>query len=205
MSCAGRRTTPAEPAPTLEPFAEKTSILWAVPYPRNLFFTGRAPLLQELHQRLVHEHRAVLSQSMVLSSLGGIGKTQTAIEYAYRHIHDYTALFWIGAETAERLVSSFVTLAETLKLPEWLESEKPRIVNAVLRRLSTHQGWLLIFDNVEDLEVVKPFVPTVPHGAIIFTTRLQAVGNLAQQVTVETMGLAEGTLFPVTPGEAVAS
>ena len=185
----------AEPASTQTPSPEEASPLWAVPYPRNRFFTGRDPLLQELHQQLVHEHRAALSQSTVLSGLGGIGKTQTALEYAYRHVHDYTALFWIGAETSERLVSSFVALAEILQLPERLDSDQQRVVAAVQRWLSTHQGWLLIFDNVEDLEVVRPFIPTVPHGSILFTTRLQAVGTLAQQVEVETMGLAEGTLF----------
>lgn len=185
----------AEPVPIQTPSPEEASTLWAVPYPRNPFFTGRDPLLQELHSRMTQEYHAVLSQSLVLSGLGGIGKTQTALEYAYRHVHDYTALFWIEAETPERLVSSFVALAETLNLPERLESDKPRMVSAVQRWLATHQGWLLIFDNVEELEIVKPFVPTVPHGSILFTTRLQAVGNLAQQVTVETMGLAEGTLF----------
>ena len=185
----------AEPAPTQAPSPEQASTLWVVPYPRNRFFTGRDPLLEALHHLLTQEHRAALSQSTVLSGLGGIGKTATALEYAYRHAHDYTALFWIGAETSERLVSGFVTLAETLNLPERLEADKPRVVAAVLRWLTTHQGWLLIFDNVDDLEVVKPFVPTVPHGSILFTTRLQAVGTLAPPVTVETMGLAEGTLF----------
>jgi tetratricopeptide (TPR) repeat protein len=169
--------------------------LWTVPYARNPYFTGRDPLLEQLHHLLAHAHRAALSQSAVLNGLGGIGKTQTAIEYAYRHVHDYTAVFWIEAETTERLVTSFVTLAETLNLPERQESEKPQVVSAVLRWLKMHQGWLLIFDNVEDLEIVRSFVPTVPHGSILFTTRLQAVGTLAQQVTVETMGLAEGTLL----------
>ncbi len=184
-----------EGVPPSTPSSEEISPLWAVPYSRNLYFTGRDSLLEQLHQQLAHEHRMALSQSTVLSGLGGIGKTQTAIEYAYRHVHDYIALFWIGAETAERLASSFVTLAETLHLPERRESDQQKVVGAVLRWLSTHQGWLLIFDNVEELEIVKPFVPTVPHGSVLFTTRLQAVGTLAQQVTVETMGLAEGTLF----------
>lgn len=185
----------ADPAPAQAPSPEEASPLWAVPYPRNPFFTGRDSFLEDLHQRLTHEHRAALSQSTVLSGLGGIGKTAVAIEYAYRHAHDYTALFWVGAETAERLVSSFVTLAEILQVPERLDSDQQRVVNAVQRWLATHQDWLLIFDNVEDLEIVRPFVPTVPHGSILFTTRLQAVGTLASLVPVETMGLAEGTLF----------
>lgn len=174
--------------------------LWTVPFARNPYFTGRDELLELLHSQLSPQiqdrpRHVTLTQTQVISGLGGIGKTQTAIEYAYRYIHEYTALFWAGAETSESLVSSFVTLAEILDLPVKQEHDQNKIVTDVLRWLAVHQGWLLIFDNVESLDVVKPFVPTVPHGSVLFTTRLQAVGNLAQQIKVETMGLAEGALF----------
>lgn len=54
--------------------------LWNVPFARNLFFTGRGPLLERLHEQLSRSHRAALNQPYALSGLGGIGKTQTAIE-----------------------------------------------------------------------------------------------------------------------------
>src|SRR5207253_102128 len=91
---------------------------WNVPYQRNHYFTGRSDLLEQLHARLRQERTVALTQSLALSGLGGIGKTQTAVEYAYQHIQEYSALFWISAETAESILGSFASLADRLNLPE---------------------------------------------------------------------------------------
>ena len=58
---------------------------WNVPYERNLFFIGREAVLQTLHQQLHQDCAVALSQIQAISGLGGIGKTQTAVEYAYRY------------------------------------------------------------------------------------------------------------------------
>ncbi len=83
---------------------------WNVPYTRNPFFTGREELLEQLREMLHVEKTAAIVQSFSLSGLGGIGKTQTAIEYAYRHYQEYSALFWVSAEAAETLIANFVAL-----------------------------------------------------------------------------------------------
>jgi transcriptional regulator with XRE-family HTH domain len=70
---------------------------WHVPFPRNPFFTGRQAVLQRLHSFLLEEQDLMTSRSYALSGWGGIGKTQTAIEYAYRHALDYAGVFWIHA------------------------------------------------------------------------------------------------------------
>lgn len=80
--------------------------LWTVPYPRNRFFTGREELLQRLHELLNQEHTMALTQSLAVSGLGGIGKTQIALEYAYHYRHDYHFVFWARAESTEALISS---------------------------------------------------------------------------------------------------
>src|SRR5207237_5186467 len=83
---------------------------WNVPYRRNPFFTGRTQLLERLHQQLSRAQ----GQSYALSGLGGIGKTQTVIEYAYRYRDEYSAVFWIRAASRETLVADFVALARLL-------------------------------------------------------------------------------------------
>ena len=55
---------------------------------------------------------------MALCGLGGLGKTQTAIEYAYCHRFEYYATLWVSAATTESLRSDFVKLATLLRLPE---------------------------------------------------------------------------------------
>ena len=168
---------------------------WLMPYQRNPFFTGRDSVLQQLHDALAHEHSAIISQSYALSGLGGIGKTQTAIEYAYRYANDYAGIFWISAETNESIVSSFVTMAELLNLPEKQDKEQSRVITAVTRWLTGHSDWLLIFDNVEDLELVKGVLPPARCGSLLFTSRQKALGFSAHTLDLEQMTAEEGMRF----------
>src|SRR3981081_4684804 len=62
---------------------------WNVPYRRNPFFTGREKLLHHLHENLTTSKEAILTQPQAISGLGGIGKTQIAMEYAYRFWNEY--------------------------------------------------------------------------------------------------------------------
>lgn len=93
--------------------------IWMIPYPRNLFFLGREPILEQLHAHLHRDQTAALSQSpSAISGLGGIGKTQIAIEYAYRYHQEYEAVLWARAEKHEDLISSFLDIATRLRLPQ---------------------------------------------------------------------------------------
>src|SRR6266568_6822785 len=117
--------------------------IWNVPYPRNPFFTGREELLTRLTTTLKTGPATALTQPQAISGLGGIGKTQVAVEYAYRSHADYQAVFWVRADTRENVVSDFVTLAGLLKLPEKDTQDQMIAVNAVREWLRTHKQWLL--------------------------------------------------------------
>ncbi len=170
--------------------------MWNVPYRRNLFFTGREDLLAQLHERLGATGAAALTQPQThaISGLGGIGKTQIAIEYAYRYRDDYRFVLWVSA-TPEGLLTDVVKLAVLLGLPEQQEQDQAITVAAVQRWLATHPHWLLILDNADDLEVVRDFLPAESPGHVLLTTREQAAGSLAQPISVERMDQLEGTLL----------
>lgn len=168
---------------------------WSVPLPRNPYFTGREEILEMVHAQLGTDRAVALTHSSALHGLGGVGKTQIALEYAYRHALSYHAIFWIGAETAEQIVASLLRVAETLQLPERTDQDQHHVVAGVQRWFTTHSQWLLIWDNVEDLALFERFLPSVRAGAILLTTRRQALGTLAQGLDLLPMEQEEGILF----------
>jgi len=176
--------------------------IWNVPYRRNLFFTGREDVLAHLYTVLRSSKAAALTQA--ISGLGGIGKTQIAVEYAYRSHDHYQAIFWVNASTRDALSADFVILAVLLSLPEQHEQDQDIVVRAVKRWLSTHKHWLLILDNVDDLDMIVDFLPMHGRGDVLLTTRLQASGTIAQSIEVEKMGLDEGVTFLLRRTKVIA-
>jgi tetratricopeptide (TPR) repeat protein len=169
--------------------------LWGVPIPRNPFFIGRDDMLRQIHVALHSKQAISFCQSCTLSGMGGMGKTQTAVEYAYRYASAYSAVFWIQAETAETISASIVAIARLLDLPEQQEREQQHVMSAVSRRLAHHGGWLLIFDNVEDVELVKTMLPPTHQGAFLFTTRRPALSISAHTIILEKMTAKESLRF----------
>jgi tetratricopeptide (TPR) repeat protein/transcriptional regulator with XRE-family HTH domain len=168
---------------------------WSVPLPRNPFFTGREQILETVHRQLGGSTAVALTQSSALSGMGGVGKTQIALEYAYGHALDYSAVFWIGAETVESIISSLLRIAEVLQLPQRDDQDQQRVLAAVGRWLTTHHDWLLIWDNLEDFELLARFLPSTRPGAILITTRCQALGTLAHGIDLEPMGEEESVML----------
>ncbi len=186
------------PGETSVPVAFPGSLppIWNLPFARNPFFTGREDLLKQLHTQLHTTQTAVaLGQPQAISGLGGIGKTQLAIEYIYRFRSEYQAVLWARAETMEALNASYTEIANVLNLPQRDAQEQEVIVQAVKNWLRGTNGWLLILDNADDLAVVQPFLPTVCPGHLLLTTRAQILGKLARRLEVDTLDTKVGALL----------
>ena len=169
--------------------------IWSVPYRRNPFFTGREDILAHLYTVLRSSRTAALTQPQAISGLGGIGKTQIALEYAYRYHNDYQAVFWMNSSTRETLNTDLAALATLLGLPEQYERDQDIVLPVVKHWLATHTQWLLILDNVDKPEMIMDFLPAHVAGDVLFTTRIQALGTIAQGIEVEKMGLDESVKF----------
>jgi len=107
-----------------------TSPTWNIPYRRNPFFTGREKLLTLLHEKLTTNNAAALTQVQAISGLGGIGKTQIAVEYAYRYRDEYHIVLWVRAAARVSLIADFVTIAGLLHLPEKDEQDQKIVIAA---------------------------------------------------------------------------
>jgi hypothetical protein len=99
-----------------------------VPYARNRAFTGREAILSALDAALKAHHATALTQA--IAGLGGIGKTQTAVEYCYRHSDDYHAILWARADSEESLHTSYAEMATCWACP----SDPPRTAMSSARR-----------------------------------------------------------------------
>ena len=175
-----------------------------VPHPRNPVFTGREELLEDLRKVLTQDGPAALSQPPAISGLGGIGKTQAAVEYAYHYRDEYRAVLWSGAESYDALVSGFAAAARLLELPRSDEKDLAVVVEAAKCWLESNRDWLLILDNVEDLKALGDFIPSNNAGHLLLTTRLHATGTIARRVELLKMEPSEGSLFLLRRSKIIA-
>ena len=168
-----RRLAPLEQKPPSKQLETPPTQLFTVPFPPNPFFTGREEVLDELKKTLDRSGIAALT------GLGGMGKTQTAAQYAHHHRQDYSWVLWVRAESQETLFADLAQLAGRLALPERGAKEQSVIVEAMKRWLEEQERWLLVLDNVEDYGVVRDLARKASANGhhVVITTQSQALGR----------------------------
>jgi len=166
-----RRVYPVTaPAAELPSSAEPVFPVFDVPFRRNPNFTGREDIITTVRYNLNSEGTAVLTQA--ITGLGGVGKTQIAVEYAYRHTHEYDLVWWVNAETAETLTADYIALANMLNLAVKTGADQTVFVNIVRYWLeNTPRKWLLIFDNAGEPDQLSEFLPSSRNGQVLITSR----------------------------------
>ncbi|KAI1654754.1 hypothetical protein F4813DRAFT_194925 [Daldinia decipiens] len=151
-----------------------------LPIAENRLFYGRQDILYQIEDYLKPADTSTRLSSMALYGLGGIGKTQIALAYAYQRLGDLDAVFWIPAENTYTIQQSFSQIAiSALKLPRAVPQANQQNMILVLDWLqNTSAKWLLIFDNVDDHSVLESCWPASKHGAVLVTTRDVLVASL---------------------------
>jgi len=169
-------------------------LIWNVPYERNRYFTGRDEVLQNLHMAFQSDGDMTITQA--IRGLGGMGKSQTASEYAYRYSDDYVAVLWVRA-TREHYTADLLELAQQLKLPEAHQEQldERALIRAICRWLCKYAGWLLILDNVEEEVDVEELLSVTGSGHILFTTRSRVIADRVDNIELTAITPEEGALL----------
>lgn len=162
-----------------------------IPHPHNPNFTGRVDLLEKLHEALAAGERAAFTQTSAITGLGGVGKTQLALEYSYRHADDYRVVWWVRSEEPATLAADYAGLAGRLDLPEKEAQDQRVAVEAVKSWLEQNGGWLLVFDNAQEFKDLEDYLPRAGSGHVIITSRKQSWGGVARMLTVDMFTPAE--------------
>lgn len=125
-------------------------------------------MLAKLRAALTSDHSAALTQA--IHGLGGVGKTQLALEYAYRYANAYDVVWWLRAEKSETLSADYAALAKPLNLLE-KDGDKDEKIIAVKQWLDHNMGWLLVFDNAQSLFQIYEYLPQSKMGHVLVTSR----------------------------------
>jgi glycosyltransferase involved in cell wall biosynthesis len=169
---------------------------------RNPDFTGREDLLGALRTALVASNKAsVLPRA--LHGLGGVGKTQLALEYVYRYADQYDLIWWIPADQKSLALTSLANLCDELGLTQNVDQQQT--ADAVLRALSNGSlSWLLVFDNADEPDEILPLVPT-SGGHVIITSRNQAWSDSSDAIEVNVFARGESIALLRKRGEAISN
>ncbi|MFI8861154.1 tetratricopeptide repeat protein [Streptomyces prasinus] len=132
---------------------------------------GRDEELTWLRRVLTGGGDGAITQSGAVHGLGGIGKSTLALRYAHRHRSDYTLIWWINAASPDEIETSLTELTKAL-VSDWAASaERGAQVSWARQWLAWHQGWLLIYDNVEDPSDLAPYIGALHQGHHLATSR----------------------------------
>jgi tetratricopeptide (TPR) repeat protein len=166
-SSRGSETTPPTPIANYNP----RTYVFSVPFrKKGDQVIGREAALKDVRKQLTEGRRTAIGQAAAFQGLGGLGKTQLAVEYAYRFKDHYpNGVIWLNAD--QDIDAQLTDLAEKA---HWIapESEHKYKLQVALHRLRTYSDCLIVFDNLEDPQAIANYLPepqAEPH--ILVTSR----------------------------------
>ncbi|KAI8667645.1 NB-ARC domain-containing protein [Fusarium keratoplasticum] len=204
----------------------RAEVVRVIPYPRNEDLVHRGDLIDRLDKLLPP---TLGSHSAALWGLGGSGKTQIALDYAYRRCDadDECGVFWVHADNEATFLADYKTIGKKLGVDERLDG--PDLLDAVRDGIEAQRKWLMVFDNADDLKLfgvrqekgdgtkenqsLRKYVPCTSQGTVLWTSRdAHITGTLVgprQGVEVRSMAMDEATTLlarvrdePLTAEEA---
>lgn len=161
------------------------STIFYVPMHRTRLFVGRTRAVQQIRETLVHG--AGSPGLVALTGIGGVGKSQLAAQYAERFKAEYKVVWWLSAEEPAAAQEGLGELAKKLK-SEFYDDLSPAVrAHSAVEWLKSHDGWLLILDNVPSVDAATELIPDGGAGHVIVTSRNRGWERLGAAIVVQVL------------------
>lgn len=164
-----------------------------LPFKKNPNFTGRKEILEKIRESFELGQYISLTQSV--TGLGGVGKTQIALEYAFRYGYLYETIWWVNAESSQTIMESYTSFVYKNKHIDKNLIEKEIILEAVWNWMSRNNNWLFIYDNAEDEKSIYKFLPRINTGHILITSRYANWHRLGKVLSIDVFKQDEAETF----------
>ncbi|KAF5982385.1 hypothetical protein FCOIX_3683 [Fusarium coicis] len=165
----------------------KPRAFYALPYEKNEDFVSRPDITSRLEELLPMNSDEF--RSAALWGLGGSGKTQVALAYAYnRYRRSPCSVFWVHADNEATFAHDYSSIAKVLGFEG--QGSGPELLQKVRYKIESLERWLLVLDNADDLSLfgvgsaarsringLTDFIPKGPNGTILWTSRDEAIGG----------------------------
>ena len=162
--------------------------------PRNPRFVGREALLTRIRHLLGNGPVVLLPNPD--HQLGGVGRTQSAVEYAHRYADTYELVWWIPAEQTAGMRAALVGLAQKLGLPEARDINRTLgAVRDALSRGEPYRNWLVVFENANRPEDIKPYLPSGAGHVLVTSGNPRWSAEVAQAVQIDVFDRADSVDF----------
>ena len=166
-----------------------------MPFTRNAVFTGREDDLRALAERLLikpTEEGVGISEATAATGMGGLGKTQLAVELCYRYGRYFQGVHWLRA--SEDLAAEIAACGAEMRLRPWPETV-PEQVQLTLAAWVSGGPRLVVLDNVEGPKVLREWLPKLGGVRLLMTSR--------QAVWPKELGIATHALETFTRPQSV--
>ncbi|CAG7562668.1 unnamed protein product [Fusarium equiseti] len=190
----------------------RAEVVRVIPYPRNEDLVHRRDLIDKLDELLPQTTSG--SYSAALWGLGGSGKTQIALDYAYRRCDadKECSIFWVHADSEATFLADYKTIGKKLGVDQRLDGTD--LLDAVRNKIEEQSKWLMILDNADELKLFgvgqqqegtenqdfREYVPS--QGTVLWTSRDAHIGGTlvgaSRSIQVQSMAMDEATILLAT-------